>query len=121
MLEKMWRRYQRAASAQAKAEALPVDSPEREKLEDKVDLHLDAAHNVAKDAAPYIHARLASVVVTGDDDGGPVQHEHRGLVGFASLSAADLAKLDSGQLAQLYREAIAETAQAHDEPEPDSA
>lgn len=48
---------------------------------------LDQAASIAKDAAPYMHAKLASVQHTGRD-GGPIQ-------------TVDLTKLSGDELAQL--------------------
>lgn len=115
MLEAMWFHYGKAAEAQNRLAGVN-DAKARKDIEKEVSAHLAQAHAAAKDVAPFIHTRLSSVIVQGDEDGGPISHRHAGLVGLATLTQADLAKLDTGQLAALYREAIGETSLPAEEP-----
>lgn len=116
-LEEMWFHYGRAARVQGSAQA---NTPEGEELIAK---YLKEARAAGEAAAPYVHTRLSSVVLTGDEDGGPVTIDATtAIVGVAGiLTAADLAKLDPGELAQLYREKIAAIRVPDSKPQPDSA
>lgn len=117
MLESMWFHYQEAAAAQARLPGAAGDDAKLIRAE--IAKHLREAHAAAKDVAPYIHTRLSSVIVQGNEDGGAINHRHTGLVGVAAITQADLAKLDVGQLAALYREKIGETEVFSGEPDPD--
>lgn len=94
LLDEMWFHYNLAGQAMVK-----------EPRDDKaVASHLAAARIPAREVAPYVHSKLTTVVLTGDEDGGPIQHSHSGLVGVVN---ADLAKLDDTELTQLYRATLA--------------
>lgn len=120
LLETMWFHYARAAEAQTKlANVAPADIASRTTLQTEVGRHLENARVAAKDVAPYIHTRLASVIVQGDADGGPVRTNVTGLVGLVPFTQADLARLSDGELASLYREAVSTPPADTAKPEPD--
>lgn len=116
MLESMWVYYSQAAEIQR-------DPKRAETAEGKAAIAelLKQACEFAKGVAPYVHTRLSSVVVTGDDNGGPVRHHLNGGIGVVALGADDLAKLDAGELAAIYRETIGATTILELEPEPPGA
>lgn len=113
-LEEMWFHYGRAARVQNSPQATTPDG------EELIAKYLEKARAAGEAAAPYVHTRLSSVVLTGDEDGGPVTIDATTVVGVAGiLTAADLAKLDPGELARLYREKVAAIRIPNGKPEPD--
>ena len=103
ILEAMWHRYSAAARVQANPQL--SNTPAGEEL---IERHLERAAHFAQAAAPYVHTRLSSVSVCGED--GP---SNWAIAGSRSVdhvipkyTSEQLRRMDAAQLAALYREEI---------------